>query len=628
MRDIQKSQTLRRLTKNKSIGFATVVAVLFNSAIGPAVPFTPDAFKRTGYMFAIACHVFFFIISSLSSLFLVEAMQSIPGNNHFQADVEYAAMISFYSSHWLHILGQIIVYCAHQSIAILSTILSAHLIDKMYLDFLKSTCGFSLTRGLLICLTSDQVHNMKVTENIFGDENMLFTFGFLTVFSLYLLLSNFKFRSQVRLQLAMAIFVMFIFIQWNSAVAFGPEGIDIHRITGQVKAKEQQTIFGTIMGVVMVSFAIPTIMPSVVNIKQKEVSVQKAVWLSMFLVLVFYKVTGMILSSGFEVIEENIFNTLLEAHVPSWAPVITRITIYLFAFFMLIPAIPLLNVVAKENLVQTEFLAEPFANFLAYVLPWIGATILQSYDDHSILRFQLWTGLVFVSPANFLIPMLIFLASIRFRHQYNIDKKLTNHQLELLKEFHSHSDSMVKHISGLQLENNESLMGNQELNAPQPSYLDENVPDADEEDQYDIQHGIRRPNIFNFFQTTPRSVDMELSNQIPVTVVSNEQSTDRNLQREPLRRGFTGVLNPEFKSAAFRSIPRWIGVKAEVIAWIVLVLTTLITIGSTAIAFYDLFFHKVDIDGPATNKDPTGHFNGFIAMNPNSQPAYFHGNIY
>ena len=93
----------------KTIGFGGGVALLFNAATGPGLPFTPTNFQDPGWLFTILSFFLFALISGYSILFIVEAMQAIPGNKYFQGDVEYATLINFYFDPLHHLVGQILL---------------------------------------------------------------------------------------------------------------------------------------------------------------------------------------------------------------------------------------------------------------------------------------------------------------------------------------------------------------------------------------------------------------------------------------------------------------------------------------------------------------------------------------
>jgi hypothetical protein len=122
---VRRNGTYARLVSIKKIGFIGALALLFNAATGPGLPFTAMNFTDPGYIFTIICYIIFAFISGFAVLFIVEAMQAIPGNKHFQGSVEYATLINFYFTKKEHILGQILLYGALQSNAIQCIILSA-----------------------------------------------------------------------------------------------------------------------------------------------------------------------------------------------------------------------------------------------------------------------------------------------------------------------------------------------------------------------------------------------------------------------------------------------------------------------------------------------------------------------
>lgn len=63
-------------------------------------------------------------ISGVVSLFLVETMSAIRGNEAFQSRVEYATVAHLYLGDRAHMVMQILLYCALQSVNLSSIIIS------------------------------------------------------------------------------------------------------------------------------------------------------------------------------------------------------------------------------------------------------------------------------------------------------------------------------------------------------------------------------------------------------------------------------------------------------------------------------------------------------------------------
>jgi hypothetical protein len=68
--------------------------------------------------------VVFGAISGAVSLFLVETMSAIRGNESFQSRVEYATVAHLYLGDKSHLAMQILLYCALQSVNLSSIIIS------------------------------------------------------------------------------------------------------------------------------------------------------------------------------------------------------------------------------------------------------------------------------------------------------------------------------------------------------------------------------------------------------------------------------------------------------------------------------------------------------------------------
>jgi amino acid permease len=94
---MSRLNTLTRLELSKSVGFFAGFCLLFNQMTGPAVPFTPATFQSPGWLVTSLCYILFCVTSGFSMLFLIESMQAIPGNQHFQVDIisELRASLNF-----------------------------------------------------------------------------------------------------------------------------------------------------------------------------------------------------------------------------------------------------------------------------------------------------------------------------------------------------------------------------------------------------------------------------------------------------------------------------------------------------------------------------------------------------
>ncbi len=83
---LERKETIHLLAKAKKVTFLPGICLLINAMTGPAIPFAASLFQEAGYIPVILLFLVFAVLSTLSCLFIVESMQAIPGNKHFQVN--------------------------------------------------------------------------------------------------------------------------------------------------------------------------------------------------------------------------------------------------------------------------------------------------------------------------------------------------------------------------------------------------------------------------------------------------------------------------------------------------------------------------------------------------------------
>ncbi|KAJ3346454.1 hypothetical protein HDU91_007038 [Kappamyces sp. JEL0680] len=460
--------------------------------------------------------------------------------------------------------------------------------------------------------------------------------------------------------------------------------------------------YGQVLGTVMLNFAIVTIIPSWINIKRKDVSVQNSVWSTISIVTLFYVASGVILAGGYSNITPNVLSTLVSLGKPS---ILTKFFVYIFAFVMLIPSIPVNLIISKENLFQNDIVSEKLAIVVSFVLPWLVVFPLQT--GNSLLSFQTWTSSLFVSTSNFIVPVIIYFRCVEFRSKYNVDRELSEKQIDLLKRIHSRSNALVRHLDRKRQLVDQTLVNLSNplvsiidasdnpqdhiavvnpamtsvdlavtsLNVPAQGHhhfseisseslnnlIDENVPDPDREDMEDGRYNPNQPSLVSRLKTNlvrratrapqrsaselppetieidtlpprpsavslPRLSDVEAGPSLldamlqSQTAVNLQDSHSQNSSQVSVKEGNSNFslldipvppapfartswepaplsapnrlerlktlpTHPNFRSPAFRSVPKWMPIRGYHMAWIVLVVTSFVTIGNIIINF-------------------------------------------
>jgi hypothetical protein len=388
--------------------------------------------------------------------------------------------------------------------------------------------------------------------------------------------------------------------------------------------------YGKTIGTIMLNFAIVTMIPSWINVKQKDVNVQKAVWSSTILVTCFYIWFGILMAMGYDF--TGISNILPVLRLDGYPSFLTKCTVYMFAFAMLIPSISINLIISKENLIQNDVAPIRLSKFLSLVLPWFIALLFQT--GNTIFEFQLWTSLLFVSSTNYIIPVLIYFQCKEFRKKYNEDRYLTAKQLDLLKRIHYLSNSLVEHIGRAKEEkfmtnlNRESVLktplsyknssSNDIIISPIPTpsvenvdetlpkehspvWMREDVPDPDLEDQIELnlnpekreseivatlkRLGRRLTGSHNSAKRDMVDIEVDVpqikepSPDQPAYPTFNEEDKIKSVTGSQNTGRFkTLPINNAFKTPAFRSVPKWMPFKAVHMAWFIMIVNLITTI--------------------------------------------------
>jgi hypothetical protein len=315
-------------------------------------------------------------------MFLVEAIQAIPGNGHFQGNVEFATLFNFYFGPKMHILSQFFLWGALQSGAIQSLVLISQSIDTLLAERV-GTCALTV-KFQWICTRQVSMHSSP-----FGDITILFSLGFLITLLLAFPLGLSEIDDNIKVVICSCVLSILVALQWISAGLVN--GLQVERLP---VATPLGISYGQVMGTVMLNLACCVVVPSLINIKSKDVNTHKLIWYSIVFTALFYVTLGVFLALGFEnnMFSNNSLTDIIKFGKPSW---LSKTTVSLFSLVTLLPGIPVNMIVSKRNLIQGKLTSEAFAYLLS-----LGAPVLLSIPfqtGSSLQLFQTWTSLIFVS---------------------------------------------------------------------------------------------------------------------------------------------------------------------------------------------------------------------------------------
>lgn len=406
---MNRANTIKKLEQAKTVSFLGGVCLLVNAMTGAGLPFTASLFQSSGWVITLIIFFIIAVVSSFSVLFIVEAMQAIPGNKHFQGTVEFATLINFYFGPWEHAIGQFLLYGSVQSQAIQSIVLTGQTLDSILVQLFRKTCGLSFPNNGLtfkwICATSYD----PTKGGVVFSTPTLFTLGFLITILCCIPLGMFNLDDNISLQIGSFMITLTIILQWM--VSSFATGLDSSRVPPVADNPDLSMLLGT----VILNFAFSTIAPSWINLKKRTVNAQTTVWVSNGIATLLYIALGLFpaLSYPLSNYQNNLIPTLTDLGVPS---LISKITASAFPLILLLPSIPVSCIIANNNLVQAG-VPQMVSRGVSFVVPFIVALAVQ--NTCVLQSFQNWTGVMLVSPANFIIPFVIYLKCLKFRREYN-----------------------------------------------------------------------------------------------------------------------------------------------------------------------------------------------------------------
>ncbi|TVY28961.1 hypothetical protein LHYA1_G001672 [Lachnellula hyalina] len=374
-----------------NIGFWGGMALLISSITGPGLTTIPLLFQQAGWVTPTITFLLFSVVSCLASLFLIETMSTIRGNESFQANVEFSTVAHLYLGKRAHIGMQVMLFLALQSVNISSIIISNQTMDSILIRLFHKTCAVSFIEGW-VCAT-------EVTSSGSPfDTYILFSFGYLISAAMVLPLSVMSLVQNIKFQIASVATLFFVIIVW--IYIFAKHGLEQ---TVPPVGNDQSTLIGFVLG----NFAFITTIPSFINELSRTVSIHKTIVYPIIVCVILYVIIGLTGASSFAINDSSTLLATLSASNES--RVLTTITDILFPVSVLVTSVPVFSIVIRYNLVRGNLCSNRYAILWASVLPWLIIIPLQTKGFLVIIMN--WASLIFGSTTNFIIPLVLYISS-------------------------------------------------------------------------------------------------------------------------------------------------------------------------------------------------------------------------
>ncbi|KAG0344989.1 hypothetical protein BG004_004036, partial [Podila humilis] len=386
----------------KDISFCGGIALLISNMTGPGLVTIPVVAQSAGWLPTLLGFGLVALLSTLSSLFICEAMTEVPGNEYFQANVEFSNLVLCFFGRRYHLLVQIVCFLAMQTTNIASIAVSAQLFDNLLIKIFHRTCGIAIyPRPSFVCV-AEQLQSASPFSGI-----MIMTTGVVLALAMIIPLALLKLSENIWLQLVSFILILLIVLQW--IITFFQHGLD-PTLVPAVGPDISQT-FGT----VLFNYAFITTVPSWANAKKPSVSIHKTLGWSVSITTVVYLCVAIIGGMAYEIPANS---SLIQAinSAPN-ASILSQVTGYTFPIAALITSVPINIIVIRYNLIQSGACNMVWSNILSGVLPWLVA--IPCMTGSGLTTVINWSSLFLVSTANFIIPFILYIYSKKHRDKLN-----------------------------------------------------------------------------------------------------------------------------------------------------------------------------------------------------------------
>jgi len=365
----------------------------------------------------------------------------------------------------------------------------------------------------------------------------------------------------------------------------------------------------------MFNFAFVTTIPSWINIKKKEVSVQKSLWTSTITSVVLYIIIGYSAAVAFKT--EGTLNILSQL---SSLNVLGRITTYVFSIAILMVSIPTFSIIVRNNLVQNKICGYKTATFLSHVLPWI--CVLPFQTGTFINDVINWSSLLFVSTANFIIPIIIYLKCLKFKSESKPRRYFTPRQREILKTIHWSSKTIQGFIDSYpvskdQDQENIKYNKNNNINEKQENIDSDNNSSSSSETLNASNNDVPEIHLYTTNKEESKIVITEENAKQflpPPPPVSRTASHSNVNNQYPISRFSTLPTHPLFISNYYKGIPSWVPFKPKTFALICL---TIIMIIITAVIGLNVYQELDSHDILIYFSEDNSRANAIDALNEN-----------
>jgi len=300
---------------------------------------------------------------------------------------------------WAYYLTMLLVVISLMAYTISSIVISAQTMDLCIIAIFKRTYAIEFYPHPGIA----EITTPGDSTSPFGNSFVL-SIGYAVVLLLTVPLGYFNLDDNIIVQKGAIACLLLIFIEWF--VNFFMVGLEASRVP--IIAANQSQVLGTII----FNYAFVITVPSWVNEKNKDVSIQKTIWTATGTATAFYISIGLLGAYAFDYGPNQDLLDVIVLHSKGPLRAVSRICVYLFPAVALMSSIPVFCIIIRYNITESGIVKRKLiANFWAVVFPWILSILF--YTGAGLFSVINWTSLFVNGIVNFVIPFVLYILSER-----------------------------------------------------------------------------------------------------------------------------------------------------------------------------------------------------------------------
>lgn len=274
----------------KSLNTFYSIVFIINQIYGPGVLAIPIVFQQGGFVLTTVVLGAFLVLSCFSSTLLCEALSLIPGNKTFDKHIEFSVAVKIFFGHKWYMLFQFFMNLCLQSYNIASIIVCAQSLDQFLMYVMHKTYAIELFPHPQVIVCTDP----QLTA-LYGSSSICISLGYVLITAFCLPAGFLNLADNVKV-VQLGSFVVLVVLMIEFCAQFVYMGV----IWKQVPAFGHT--YTQLVSIFIFSWAYVMFIPSWVNEKRNDVSVNKVVWtcgiLSFFWLFVYRDACSLDSSTG------------------------------------------------------------------------------------------------------------------------------------------------------------------------------------------------------------------------------------------------------------------------------------------------------------------------------------------